>query len=168
MRERGVWVKGRAAALVCLGASSLDTPRNEVAYWISSGLTTYPFIRSDIMKAPMPRVILARHGETEWALSGQHTGRSDIPLTPHGRDVMLQLAPTFVSCDGSKMIDPRRISHILCSPRTRSQDTLKLMFAHLTDEERSQIVSTETLQDLREWDYGAYEGKKVCLHNHEI
>lgn len=111
----------------------------------------------------MPKVILARHGETEWSISGQHTGRSDIPLTAHGRDVMKQLAPTFISCDGSKMVDPRRISHILCSPRTRSQDTLKLMLGHLSPEEKSQIVPVETVQDCREWDYGAYEGKVVSL-----
>lgn len=113
------------------------------------------------MAKVMPRVILARHGETEWSISGQHTGRSDIPLTAHGRDVMKQLAPTIVSCDGSKMIDPRRISHILCSPRKRSQDTLELILCHLSPEERKQIVPVETLQDCREWDYGAYEGKKV-------
>lgn len=106
----------------------------------------------------MPRVILARHGETEWSISGQHTGRSDIPLTPHGEDVMRQLAPTFIACDGSKMVDPRRVSHILCSPRTRSQKTLQLMFAHLSEAERSEIVPVETVQDCREWDYGAYEG----------
>lgn len=110
----------------------------------------------------MPRVILARHGETEWSISGQHTGRSDIPLTPHGRDVMQRLAPTFLACDGSKMVDPRHISHILCSPRTRSQETLKLMFAHLSEAERSEIAPVETVEDCREWDYGAYEGKKVC------
>lgn len=109
----------------------------------------------------MPRVILARHGETEWSISGQHTGRSDIPLTPHGRDVMMQLAPTFISCDGSKMVDPRKISHILCSPRTRSRDTLEIMLGHLSPEERKHIVPVETVEDCREWDYGAYEGKKV-------
>lgn len=121
--------------------------------------------KSLITMAPaMPRVILARHGETEWSISGQHTGRSDIPLTKHGEDVMRQLAPTFVSCDGSKMVDPRHISHILCSPRRRSQRTLELMMSHLTQDERDQIVPVETVQDCREWDYGAYEGLKT----HEI
>ncbi|UZJ54755.1 hypothetical protein CBS101457_004075 [Exobasidium rhododendri] len=116
------------------------------------------------MAPVMPRVILARHGETEWSISGQHTGRSDIPLTPHGVDVMKQLAPTIVACDGSKMIDPRRISHILCSPRSRSQATLELILHHLSQEERKEIVPVEIVQDCREWDYGAYEGKVT----HEI
>lgn len=109
--------------------------------------------------ARMPRVILARHGETEWSISGQHTGRSDISLTPHGEDVTKILGPTFISCDGSKMIDPRHISHILCSPRKRSQKTLQLLLSHLSEEERSDIVPVETVEDCREWDYGAYEGK---------
>ncbi|CEH13171.1 phosphoglycerate mutase-like protein [Ceraceosorus bombacis] len=109
----------------------------------------------------MPRVILARHGETEWSLSGQHTGRSDIPLTARGESVMLALAPTFVGTDGSKLVDPRHVSHIFCSPRKRSQRTLELMMSHLSKEERDAVVAVETLQECREWDYGAYEGLKT-------
>lgn len=109
---------------------------------------------------PMPRVILARHGETEWSLSGQHTGRSDIPLTPRGEQVMLQLAPTFISTDGTKLVDPRKISHIFVSPRKRSERTLGLMFSHLSDEERAACVKPEIVEDCREWDYG---GELVLL-----
>lgn len=102
----------------------------------------------------MPRVILARHGETEWSISGQHTGRSDIPLTAHGEAVMRALAPTFIAADGSKLVDPRRVSHIFCSPRKRSQITLGIMLEHLNAEERKGVVPIETLEECREWDYG--------------
>lgn len=117
----------------------------------------------------MPRVILARHGETEWSISGQHTGRSDIPLTPHGEEVMARLAPTFIgvnspagdSKDRRFTVDPTRISHIFTSPRTRSRRTLQLMLSHLTEGELTKVVSPEVKEECREWDYGAYEGKKT-------
>jgi broad specificity phosphatase PhoE len=44
---------------------------------------------------PLPEVWLARHGETEWTLSRQHTGTTDIPLTEHGREQARALAPSF-------------------------------------------------------------------------
>lgn len=118
---------------------------------------------------PMPRVILARHGETLWSISGQHTGRSDIPLTAHGEEVMARLAPTFIgvnSPEGDKKdrrftVDPTKISHIWTSPRTRSRRTLQLMLSHLTEDELKNVEAPEIKQECREWDYGAYEGKKT-------
>ena len=108
---------------------------------------------------PMPRVILARHGETVWSLSGQHTGRTDIPLTEHGEQVMRSLAPSIVSVSSPKaLIDPHKIAHIFVSPRKRSQRTLQLLFEHLSPSERAQIVHPEIKGDCREWDYGAFEG----------
>ncbi|KDN43109.1 hypothetical protein K437DRAFT_278827 [Tilletiaria anomala UBC 951] len=118
----------------------------------------------------MPRVILARHGETLWSLSGQHTGRTDIPLTEHGEHVMRVLAPSIVgvpapgapgaAAEDSKrlLVDPHRISHIFISPRRRSQRTLQLLLEHLTPAERAQVVKPEIRQECREWDYGACEG----------
>ncbi|CAO1626179.1 unnamed protein product [Parajaminaea phylloscopi] len=119
------------------------------------------------VKAAMPRVILARHGPTEWSLSGQHTGRTDIPLTPGGEDVIARLGPTFVGVNGVKSrsqgrtftLDPTKVSHIWTSPRLRSRRTLQLLLQHLTEEELQDVVAPEIKEDLREWDYGFCEGK---------
>ncbi|EST05923.1 Thymidylate synthase [Kalmanozyma brasiliensis GHG001] len=109
----------------------------------------------------MPRVFLARHGETEWSISGQHTGRSDISLTPHGEEVMRQLAPTIVGVGNGKLIDPTKLNHIFVSPRKRSQRTLEIMLEHVPSSARAGIPPVEIEQDCREWDYGAYEGLKT-------
>lgn len=102
----------------------------------------------------MPRVILARHGETDWSISGQHTGRTDLHLTSNGEQVMLDLAPTIISTDGNKLVDLRHVSHIFTSPRFRSRRTLDLMLTHLTEQERLDMVKPQVRQDCREWDYG--------------
>ena len=112
----------------------------------------------------MPRVFLARHGETEWSISGQHTGRSDINLTPHGEQVMRQLAPSIVGIGNGKLVDPTKLNHIFVSPRIRSQRTLQIMLEHIPDDQKAGIPQVEILQECREWDYGAYEGLKT----HEI
>ncbi|PWN51748.1 hypothetical protein IE53DRAFT_385899 [Violaceomyces palustris] len=109
----------------------------------------------------MPRVFLARHGETEWSISGQHTGRSDIHLTANGEAVMRNLAPTIVAVGGSKIIDPTRLNHIFTSPRWRSRRTLEIMLEHIPENQRKEIPQPEVLEDCREWDYGAYEGLKT-------
>jgi broad specificity phosphatase PhoE len=86
--------------------------------------------------------LLIRHGETEWSLSGQHTGSTDIPLTENGRRAAQRLGPYLAEQD---------FSLILSSPLQRALQTCEL--AGLG--ERVQIDP-----DLREWDYGAYEGLK--------
>ncbi len=90
--------------------------------------------------APL-RFYLIRHGETEWSLSGQHTGRTDLALTPHGESQARALAPTL-----------RAISfdHVLTSPARR---------AHRTCELAGLGGSAEVEPDLAEWDYGEYEGR---------
>jgi probable phosphoglycerate mutase len=93
------------------------------------------------------KLYLVRHGETAWSLSGQHTGRTDIPLTAHGEDEALSLA-AYLS----------RISfaHVLSSPRQRARRTCELLRLEKT---------SEINQDLAEWDYGAYEGQRtVDIH----
>lgn len=131
--------------------------------------TLIPATMSPSPPVRMPRVILVRHGETEWSLSGQHTGETDIPLTAHGEEVMARLAPTFVgvnSPEGDKQdrrftVDPTRISHIWTSPRTRSRRTLQLLLAHLTEHELANVVQPEVKPECQEWRYGFAEGRKT-------
>lgn len=86
-------------------------------------------------------VVLVRHVETEWSLSGQHTGRTDIPLTAHGEEVARRLARPLAA---------RRFRGVLCSPLQRARRTCEL--AGLNGQ-------AEIEPDLLEWDYGAYEGR---------
>lgn len=93
------------------------------------------------MGAHNHRLLLLRHGETEWSKSGQHTGRTDIELTDNGR-AQAERAGRVLS--GLGLVDPVVIS----SPRRRSLDTAEL--AGLTVDEVSSLLA--------EWDYGTYEG----------
>lgn len=85
-------------------------------------------------------IYLVRHGATEWALNGRHTGRSDIPLTEEGREQAEQFIPVFEEVS---------FARVLTSPLQRARDTAQL--AGLGDR-------TELCDDLHEWDYGDYEG----------
>ena len=81
-----------------------------------------------------------RHGETEWSLSGQHTGVTDIPLTERGRELAKRLRAPLSRC---------RFSLVLVSPLKRALETCSL--AGLADH-------AQVEPDLVEWDYGEYEG----------
>jgi probable phosphoglycerate mutase len=87
------------------------------------------------------RLVLLRHGETEWSKSGQHTGRTDIELTDAGR-VQAELA--------GGVLRELQLAYplVLSSPRTRALTTAKL--AGLAVDEVSPLLA--------EWDYGDYEG----------
>jgi probable phosphoglycerate mutase len=87
------------------------------------------------------RLVLLRHGETEWSKSGQHTGRTEVELTDAGR-TQAKLAGRVL--DELKLVDPLVIS----SPRQRSLTTAQL--AGLSIDEVSELLA--------EWDYGSYEG----------
>ncbi|WP_369037332.1 MULTISPECIES: histidine phosphatase family protein [Streptomyces] len=92
-----------------------------------------------------PRILLARHGQTEWSLAGKHTGRTDVPLLEEGRRGAKLLGerlhrPPF---DGLSGVEVRT------SPLARARETCEIAgFA-----ERASEWDT-----LMEWDYGAYEG----------
>ncbi|KAH7928484.1 phosphoglycerate mutase-like protein [Leucogyrophana mollusca] len=115
------------------------------------------------MSRPMPRIFLIRHGETEWSLNGldippyRQTGRSDIPLTPRGEDQIKSKAPILVG--EGKAIDPENLCVALVSPRQRAHKTFHLLFEHLP-----QFPHHILSEEVREWDYGDYEG----LFLHEI
>jgi len=92
------------------------------------------------MKASLPEVYLARHGETEWSITGQHTGRTDIPLTPVGEENARGLG---------ERLQVIAFTHVIVSPLLRARQTCNLAgFAEPAMIDR----------DLMEWDYGAYEG----------
>ncbi len=89
-------------------------------------------------------LVLVRHGETEWSLSGKHTGRTDIPLTANGER----------GADAVRSALARwRFSRVFMSPLGRAQETCRL--AGLG-------AQAEVRDDLVEWDYGEYEGRTTA------
>ena len=85
-------------------------------------------------------ITLVRHGETDWTRSGRHTGRTDVPLTDVGRRQAEQ---------AGKKLAGHHFDLVLSSPLSRAAETCRL--AGLGD--------GELCDDLREWDYGDYEGR---------
>jgi len=95
------------------------------------------------MADALPMIYLARHGETEWSRSGQHTGLTDIPLTPKGEENARRLGERL-----AKIKEP--IQLVLTSPLQRAHRTAEL--AGFGD--RAVLEP-----DLVEWNYGNYEGR---------
>ena len=89
---------------------------------------------------PTQKVLRIRHGETEWSLSGQHTGMTDIPLTENGRIVARRLKPILAD---------QTFALVLTSPLRRARETCELA---------GLIERAEIDRDLVEWNYGDYEG----------
>lgn len=92
----------------------------------------------------MPELWLIRHGETAWSLSGAHTGRTDIPLTQNGEQRAARIG---------EYLRDRTFSLVRVSPLTRARETCRI--AGYSD-----VAQIEP--DLREWDYGAYEGRTTA------
>jgi broad specificity phosphatase PhoE len=88
-------------------------------------------------------IVLVRHGETEWSRDGKHTGNTDVPLTERGRE---QAAALGAALEG------RSFGRVLTSPLSRAADTASL----------AGFGAAEPRDELREWDYGAYEGRKTA------
>ncbi|MFD0306459.1 histidine phosphatase family protein [Streptomyces sp. NPDC127119] len=92
-----------------------------------------------------PRILLARHGQTQWSLSGKHTGRTDIPLLDEGRRGAKLLGERLhrPPLDGLSGVE------VLTSPLVRARETCEI----------AGFGGRATPWDaLMEWDYGAYEG----------
>jgi broad specificity phosphatase PhoE len=84
------------------------------------------------------RVVLLRHGATEWSRSGQHTGRTDVPLLEVGREQARA---------AGELLRSMTFAQVLTSPLLRARETAALAG-----------FDGEVDPDLLEWDYGAYEG----------
>ncbi len=95
-----------------------------------------------VRSEPPGRLLLVRHGQTEWSRSGRHTGLTDLSLTPDGERDARALAP---------LIAPFDLVEVLSSPLERARRTAEL--AGLTP---------TTDADLVEWDYGGYEGRTTA------
>lgn len=92
------------------------------------------------MNNSLPVVYLARHGETQWSLSGQHTGLTDLPLTPRGEENARALRERLAGLNFGK---------VFTSPLQRATRTCELAgFGTVAEIDRN----------LLEWDYGQYEG----------
>lgn len=94
------------------------------------------------MAETLPVVYLARHGETAWSRTGQHTGRTDLPLTPRGEDHARRLGPRLAN---------HAFARVYTSPLQRAARTCELAgFKEVA------VID----DDLCEWDYGQYEGRR--------
>jgi broad specificity phosphatase PhoE len=91
-----------------------------------------------------PRAWLIRHGETEWARDGRHTGRTDVPLTELGRSQAVA---------AGRKVAGQAFAEVLSSPLSRALDTARI--AGFADR-------VEVVDDLREWDYGDDEGRTTA------
>jgi len=94
----------------------------------------------DRRRGTVSEIVLVRHGETEWSASGQHTSRTDLALTERGRERAEALGANLAG---------RKFALVWCSPLRRARETCELVGLG------EQMAIDE---DLREWDYGEYEG----------
>jgi broad specificity phosphatase PhoE len=96
------------------------------------------------MPDPKKEIWLMRHGETEWSAKGLHTSRTDLPLLTSGIEQAKELGPRLKG---------HKFALVLVSPMQRARETCRLAgyadAAHVTD-------------DLKEWDYGLYEGRSTA------
>ena len=96
------------------------------------------------MSKRLPKVYLARHGETAWTISGQHTGHTDLPLTQRGEENARRLGARLGGAS---------FAEVFTSPLQRARRTCELAGFGAT---------VEVDPDLVEWDYGRYEGLKTA------
>jgi broad specificity phosphatase PhoE len=89
------------------------------------------------------RLVAVRHGATAWSRTLQHTGRSDIPLEPEGREQARELG---------RRLAGHRFALVLVSPLARARQTCEL----------AGFAGAQVCDDLREWDYGLYEGQTTA------
>ncbi len=91
----------------------------------------------------LPQIFIARHGETAWTVTGQHTGRTDLPLTEHGEQNAIRLG---------QRLKGMTLARVFSSPSQRARRTCELAGFG---------ASVQVDPDFAEWDYGEYEGVKT-------
>jgi len=96
------------------------------------------------MSETLPIIYVARHGETAWSLSGQHSGLTDLPLTERGERNAVRLGERLKGLTFAK---------VLTSPLQRAMRTCELAGFG---------VRAEIDRDLLEWNYGEYEGRRTA------
>ena len=96
------------------------------------------------MKEDLPIVYLARHGETAWTISRQHTGLTDLPLTERGERTARRLG---------ERLKGLKFAKVFTSPLQRAARTCELAGFK---------AGAEIDRDLVEWDYGEYEGRRTA------
>ncbi len=120
---------------------------NKPTDWGSTGPFTDPQLAPSFVPRGTVKAFLLRHGETEWSLSGRHTGRTDLPLTERGAQEAVELGNRLGNI---------RFHQVFTSPRERARQTCGLAGLGL-----HAVVD----EDLAEWDYGEYEGcRTVEVH----
>ncbi|MDH6126571.1 histidine phosphatase family protein [Kitasatospora sp. GP82] len=92
------------------------------------------------------RIVLVRHGETEWSATGRHTGRTDIPLTEEGRAMARALGARLAKAPWNGLPD----AVVYTSPLSRARETCELAGFGDRAVDRPELM---------EWDYGQYEGR---------
>ena len=97
----------------------------------------------------MGEIVVLRHGQTEWSLSGQHTSVTDLPLLPEGEDQARRLRDQF---------GHRELAAVWVSPRLRARRTAEL----------AGLTPTAIDEDLVEIDYGGYEGRTTAEISEEM
>jgi broad specificity phosphatase PhoE len=101
-------------------------------------------LKDEVMSETLPVVCLARHGETAWSLSGQHTGLTDLPLADRGERNARKLG---------EQLRARHFARVFTSPLRRASRTCELAGFG---------AQAEIDRDLLEWNYGEYEGLRTA------
>ncbi|VEU23805.1 DEKNAAC104992 [Brettanomyces naardenensis] len=108
-------------------------------------------------KSRCPRLIFIRHGQTEWSKSGQYTSRTDLPLTEYGVRQMRATGRILIGYGGNNLVKPAELKLVISSPRKRALETRDLLLESLPESQKMGIRE-EIDPDIREWEYGRYEG----------
>jgi broad specificity phosphatase PhoE len=106
-------------------------------------------VPTGVFDGPMGEIVVLRHGQTEWSLSGQHTGVTDLPLLPEGEAQAKALRDSLAD---------RRFAEVWVSPRQRARRTAEL----------AGLTPTAVDEDLVEVDYGGYEGRTTAEISAEL